>query len=69
MKKNNDSNAQHDVSKKNEKNKPAKKSSALAAAARGESAVEHAKPNARRDTNGSGGLNNTGTNVSYEESK
>lgn len=61
MKKNNDNQSkQHTV--------PAKKnSSALSAAARGESATEHVKAKSTRDVNGASGMRNTGTNVSYED--
>ncbi|MEP6746519.1 MAG: hypothetical protein ABJB86_02265 [Bacteroidota bacterium] len=49
-------------------NTPAKKhSSALAAAAQGRSATENVKPKSTRDVNGSSGMRNTGTNVSYED--
>jgi hypothetical protein len=44
-----------------------KKSSAIAAAAKGESAVDKTRASAGRDTNGQGNLANTGTNTSYEE--
>lgn len=42
-------------------------SSALAAAAKGGSAVENVKPKSTRDVNGASGTRNTGTNVSYED--
>ena len=44
-----------------------KPSSALAAASRGESATENVKAKSTRDVNGSSGMRNTGTNVSYED--
>jgi hypothetical protein len=64
MKTNNDS--------KTKSNHPAnasakKNSSALAAASKGERATDHVKPKSTRDVNGSSGLTNTGTNVSYED--
>ena len=46
---------------------PKKKSSALAAAAQGRSAMGSVKPSATRDVNGPSGTVNTGTNVSYED--
>jgi hypothetical protein len=60
MKKNNDSQAKNIA--------PAKKhSSALVAAAQGTRATENVKPKSTRDVNGSSGMRNTGTNVSYED--
>ncbi len=44
-----------------------KNSSALAAAAKAGSAVDHAKAKSSRDVNGASGIRNTGTNVSYED--
>ncbi len=47
--------------------KTSKKSSALLAASKGRSAVDHVKATTNKDVRGSSGLANTGPFVSYED--
>ena len=63
MKKNSDSNS----GKNAVRNSTKKHSSALAAAAQGERATDRVKAKSTRDVNGTSGMRNTGTNVSYED--
>lgn len=51
------------------KTKKHKKSSAAVAASAVRNAVEKVKPSARRDIDGTSGLNNTGPAVNYDEDR